>query len=400
MPVISYILLGFAVQGLFLAFTLRLKQDRVRADGILALWLLILSLDMAAANYYVAGLYLVWPQGIGVRYGIQLVYGPILLLYVRSLLGRAGLPGLPETWLVPRLLKGTFAHFLPLILLKLYLIPLLLLTADEKLEFINAYIRREHTVYILFDFAQCLHGLFYTLMGMGLVWKHRRGLGDFYTYTERVSLFWLYLLLLFQGLTWGVVIAFQILALFGVDVWIDSFAFVIQGVWVYLVGYFGLNQPVVFRGHAPVPRVHSDPPPRSSATPEPGPPRARYEKTRLSPERFEALRGAILQLMDTGIWREGELTLARMASATGQPMHHISQVLNEGFGVNLFQFVNGYRLKEARDRLADPAFAEYSILRIALECGFQSKSAFNSLFKKNTGMTPSVFRAQNLGPDP
>jgi len=74
------------------------------------------------------------------------------------------------------------------------------------------------------------------------------------------------------------------------------------------------------------------------------------------------------------------------------PTHQLSRVINEHFGRNFFDFINGYRVAEVKRKILDPAYAHFSLLGIAFESGFNSKSAFNRVFKKITGQTPSQFK--------
>lgn len=75
------------------------------------------------------------------------------------------------------------------------------------------------------------------------------------------------------------------------------------------------------------------------------------------------------------------------------PPRELSRAINQGFGQNFFEFVSGYRLEEARRRLEDGDNSD-SILQIMYDSGFNSKSVFNTAFKKATGMTPSQYRAR------
>jgi AraC-like DNA-binding protein len=81
-----------------------------------------------------------------------------------------------------------------------------------------------------------------------------------------------------------------------------------------------------------------------------------------------------------------------MAAAAAIPAKHLSQVINEQYELNFNDFINRYRVDEAKGKLLDPAAKEFKLLRIAFEVGFNSKSVFNRAFKKNTGLSPSEFR--------
>ena len=104
----------------------------------------------------------------------------------------------------------------------------------------------------------------------------------------------------------------------------------------------------------------------------------------------EDLRNQLLALMDTAQpYLEPELTLAELARRLRTSPAVLSKVINVGCGQNFNDFVNTYRVAEARRQLADPRRAHYSLLGVALESGFNSKSTFNRVFKKLTGQAPS-----------
>ena len=73
------------------------------------------------------------------------------------------------------------------------------------------------------------------------------------------------------------------------------------------------------------------------------------------------------------------------------PPHVLSKVLNEGYDKNFFDFINTHRIEELKARLHNPQFRSYTLLSMALEVGFNSKTAFNRSFKKLTNQTPSEY---------
>jgi AraC-like DNA-binding protein len=87
-------------------------------------------------------------------------------------------------------------------------------------------------------------------------------------------------------------------------------------------------------------------------------------------------------------WLEPELTLAELAQRLRLHPAQLSKIINLGCGQNFNDFVNRYRVEEAQRKLADPRFAHYSLVGVALESGFNSKSTFNRVFKKLTGQVP------------
>jgi AraC-like DNA-binding protein len=86
-----------------------------------------------------------------------------------------------------------------------------------------------------------------------------------------------------------------------------------------------------------------------------------------------------------------ELTLAELALQVGLPPRRLSQLVNQGRGRNFADWVNHYRIEEAKRLLADPASGIRSVLDAMYASGFNSKSSFNTLFKASTGVTPTEF---------
>ncbi|MFC6225523.1 helix-turn-helix domain-containing protein [Hymenobacter artigasi] len=85
------------------------------------------------------------------------------------------------------------------------------------------------------------------------------------------------------------------------------------------------------------------------------------------------------------------LTIHELATGLQLPPHVLSRVINEGFGQNFFDFVNSYRVDEFKQVMAAPQARQYTLLALALEVGFNSKTAFNRAFKKQTDQTPREY---------
>ena len=92
-----------------------------------------------------------------------------------------------------------------------------------------------------------------------------------------------------------------------------------------------------------------------------------------------------------------ELTLDQLAGQLSMKAKLLSQVINEVLGQNFFDFINRYRIQEARRLLTNPVDPKVTVLEILYEVGFNSKSSFNTLFKKYTGLTPTEFRRRYAG---
>lgn len=119
------------------------------------------------------------------------------------------------------------------------------------------------------------------------------------------------------------------------------------------------------------------------------PPKKSTQEKLLNPEYAEKIDG-IMRTQKT--YLNPELTLDMLAETLGIAAKDLSMIINRHFNLNFYEFVNGYRIEEAKKRLTDPANKEKTITDIYLEVGFNSKSVFNTFFKKLVGKTPSEYR--------
>jgi len=124
-------------------------------------------------------------------------------------------------------------------------------------------------------------------------------------------------------------------------------------------------------------------------------PLAKYRRSALTEEDVGRLLRKLDALMrKEALWRDGSLTLQRLAQAVGASANDLSQAINQGEGVNFYDYVNRLRVEDAMRRLAQPGAPP--VLEVALEVGFNSKSVFNAAFKRHAGTTPSAYRAEAL----
>lgn len=122
----------------------------------------------------------------------------------------------------------------------------------------------------------------------------------------------------------------------------------------------------------------------------------KYAKSALSIEKRAVIKCEIDRFMNERLLhRECGFGLEALARLVKVSTNHVSQVINTEFGQNFHDYVNGFRIREAKALLVDPARPDQSILDIALQVGFGSKSTFNAVFKKLTNQTPTQFIKAN-----
>ena len=121
-------------------------------------------------------------------------------------------------------------------------------------------------------------------------------------------------------------------------------------------------------------------------------PKRKYKKSLLDAADLKKYKHQLEQLMAREKpYLNPDLTLRSLAEMLDLPSNYLSQLLNEGFDQNFAEYVNSYRLETFKSKVADPDYSHLTILGLAYESGFNSKTVFNSFFKKQMGMTPKAY---------
>ena len=119
----------------------------------------------------------------------------------------------------------------------------------------------------------------------------------------------------------------------------------------------------------------------------------KYEKSPLTVQTKNDILQRLEDLMiKEKMFLNSSITLGEIADKLSVIPRYLSQVINELKGQNFYDFVNSYRIEEAKKILSDPSHDDEKILAVLFESGFNSKSVFNTVFKKITGITPSEYR--------
>lgn len=120
--------------------------------------------------------------------------------------------------------------------------------------------------------------------------------------------------------------------------------------------------------------------------------RRKYQQPLFDQEELTEYQQQLEQLMsEEKPYLDPKLTLRDLAGMLEIPPNHVSQLLNEGVGKNFSDYVNAYRLKTFKAKVDDPGQRHLTILALAYESGFNSKTVFNTYFKKVMGMTPRSY---------
>ncbi len=121
-----------------------------------------------------------------------------------------------------------------------------------------------------------------------------------------------------------------------------------------------------------------------------------YSKSHLNGMNLDNLASQLTGMMvKEKLYCDEDITLPRLSQALGITPHQLSQFLNQHYSKNFNSFVNGYRIEDAKKLLVDEP--DRNTLSIALAVGFNSYSAFHSAFRKASGISPAEYRKKNIG---
>ena len=150
----------------------------------------------------------------------------------------------------------------------------------------------------------------------------------------------------------------------------------------FVYSFYGIKQPVIFGE-----KIQLTEDDKSGTESE------KYIRSGLKNDQAEVYLQKLIKYVESEKpYLNRDLSIHDLSQLTGIPRHYITQILNEHHGKSFFLFINEYRVKEVLERFEDPKNSSFTILAIAYDSGFNSKTTFNSFFKSQTGMTPSKCR--------
>ena len=357
----------------FLSFLLVSKKQKRLPDIILAIWLVIIAVHLANYFLYSLDYWSKHPHLIGVTAPIPLLHGPMLYLYTLHSLRQDR-----------SLRRKDYLHFLPAVATWIYMIPFYFFySTEEKVLVDTGQVEDFAVFYIILFIAFILSGLTYPILAIKRLIAHKQLVEDHFSNDSRISLEWLKYWIYAIGLLYLTVAAISMLQDgLGVEFPFntDYIVYILLVLFVICMGFFGIRHQDVFIAdslHGSVPLVQSKSP-------------VEYRKSGLKLEVAENIHEKLQSVMLTmKPYLNSKLTLNDLASDMDVSPNHLSQIINQYENVNFHDFVNRYRVEAFIQKAA--ANQVYSILAHAYDAGFNSKSTFNSVFKKLKGSTPSRY---------
>lgn len=358
--------------AIFLEFLLLTKKNRSRADNILAFWLLLIIVNQALNYFQVTGLIFEYPHWLGVDFPLPVINGVILYFYAMEITGNT--------------LKNVYLlHLIPTISVVLLAIPFYELSGEEKVYvFENDGAGFEWFV-VYISILIPLSGLIYSLWSLWLIKKHRLRIQDNFSNTDKKELLWLRYLSIGFIIIWVLAIFFD-----------NTIIYSAVAMLVLFIGFFGINQLNIF--YSPLaeasehPYANTPPEEQKGEAPKPRAISKRYTKSGLTEARATEIYDRLNKLLvDDAIYKNENLTLAELAKLLDAHPNHLSQVINEREGKNFYNYINSVRIREFIRLASLPENKKYTMISLAYDVGFGTKSTFNKHFKACTGKTPTDF---------
>ena len=383
-------------QFIFAAVLVLSKKPRHLSDKLLGAWFIVIAIFMFLAVFkdrfgeswdFVRRMQL---------YPFAFTFGPFLYLYVRSLSDK-----------IPRFKWTELIHLVPFVL---FLIgsAIIGLPVDEEVLEGNPFTMK----LLFFSVAVLISFITYSILGIRMLRKHQKAILDHFSYSsEKISLNWLRMV----AIGFVVTLALTVITVFfntATDLrWLNPGTILFLGftLFAYAVSYFGIRQPAIYRakkderfvdtlaleagkldeeetGNPKETEFESESEDQNSG---------KYARSSLNAEMAKEYEEKLLAYMETGQpFLRRDLNIADVAQELDIPQHHLTQTINEFMDKNFYTLVNEYRIEEVKKRLLDKKYKHLTILAIAHDAGFNSKSSFNMIFKNFTGSTPSQFQKQ------
>ncbi|GAB5400483.1 MAG: hypothetical protein Aureis2KO_20680 [Aureisphaera sp.] len=356
----SFFYLFASIIGFFIGIVLLLKKNQDRWSSVLiSLFMLINSVFLFHNFLYETNLVFSTPHMLYVSASYAFIYGPLMYLYFKRITSNY------------RFTKKDLLHLLPTVAILVLLMPILMLSGEEKSRImfgVGIIDREPYRLYIvstkflslLIYGGLVLYGYLKTRKRMTITVQAKKWIRNLVILTSIYVVSYLIHGLNITGLVpqMDVFLNLQVISM---------------ALTVLYIGYASYARPnLITRGYVEQ--------------------KQKYTKSGLTPSYSLELKIELLKLMEEEkIYRQNNMSLAIIADRLGTTRHNASQVINEHFGLNFFELINKYRIDEAKEILKNDRNKNLNIIDVAYEVGFNNKVTFNKSFRKQLSVTPSQY---------
>lgn len=357
--------------GIFIAFfssfLIQGKRKKKTADFLLAGWFFIIGIHLVFFVLLRSGGYLKYPYLIGFEMPFPFMHGPMLYLYILSITGRH--PG-KKVWLL---------NLVPVLIIYMLLFQFLILSPQDRM---MVYQNKGKGYEGLSDVIKSLmifSGILYVSLSLLAIRKYKQEISDQYSNTEKINLNWSYYLITGIALIWIAVIIRNNILIFSMVV-----------LFILVAAYFGISRVGILELPVPVDVEGLKEKPDNETV--------KYQKNSPGDEVIQTVYKKLVERMEHEKWyKDPELNLNHVAQLLSVHPNILSQTINSVANKNFYDYINRQRIEEFKRIASLPENQKYTILSLAFESGFNSKTSFNRNFKKYMNCSPREFlKSQNL----
>lgn len=361
----------FYFAGIFIAFFSSFlilgKKRKNISDYVLSAWFFIIGLHLTLFVYIFSGEYLFFPDLLGIEKAFPFIHGPILYLYIESLTRQ-------------KLNKYWSLHFLAAAIIYCILYDFFILPPEEKIKTYQngkSYLELRKVLNIL----MIISGIIYINLSLVSLKRYKSKISNQYSNLEKINLNWAYYLIIGMLIIWLCVVTKN-----------DILIFTSVVVFVLTAAYFGINKVGILNISELKNNTLENIQPENKEVP------AKYQKSHLTDEKTQLIYKRLVNKMESEkLFTDPELNLNLVSSLLEVHPNLLSQIINTVENKNFYDYVNTYRISEFKRLAVLPENEKFTILSLAFESGFNSKTSFNRNFKKYEKKSPREFlKEQNL----
>ena len=361
---ISFLSFLITFQLLFVGlFLITHKKGNRRNNILLSTIFILIACNMGNLTLQINGVVFKWEFLQQFDDGFFLLYGPIFYLYAQGVMFRDF-----------KLSSRHLLHLIPYLLLTISLLSLRNYTPSTSEEILTNSLPWQ---FYLISALMYAHVFVYLALTYKSLLKYRKVIKNKYSQIDQINLDWLSSSLKTFGLLAFVSLIQNFMALTG------SKSVIIAALVLLLIFIFyfvnkvilkALRQPEIFAGIT-----------QNETT--------KYLGSNLTQSQIAAYKKQLLALLKTEKpFLNPQVSLADLSEKLSVSTKHLSQVINQSFNKSFFDFINTYRIQEVQQILKESKDDKLTVLEAMYQAGFNSKSSFNTAFKKETGQTPTEFR--------
>jgi len=357
------IIQAFLFAGLFSS-----KKYRISADMIMVTWLLLFSVHSFLILVNLNNDNSQFLKIISIN--LTLLYGPVLLNYVNELRSKSNDRKRFLLW-----------HFTPFFIF----LSLTFLLFDNS------------SFHRILALSGAVSGLLYCIITLLALKDHKKQIVDLFSNIKGISLNWIGKLVNGVVIIWGGVFILVILKqIVRIEIPLNWF-FVVIPLFISYIGYHGFKQKVIFQFVTNEGNYKSNTKFEAENAPIGREQKllidSSYKKSSLQEKDMVRIFKSIENSMKTdSLFLQENLSLQDLSENVKIPQHHITQTLNIYKEISFYDYINAYRVEAFINKLQKGDSDKFSLLGLAFDCGFNSKSSFNRVFKNITGKSPSEFK--------